>query len=130
LLLATGELMRVTLAQAAKPDEVEQLIDAPRPALPPGQPERDVLGHREVREEIALLGDVSDPPPLGRHEAVGRVDDLACDGDRPGVRAVKTRHHAQQCRLAAARLPEHRDYGPVRYLEVKSPQDRGIRVRV
>ena len=43
------------MAEAAEPDELEQVGHAPPAALAARQPEADVLGDAEVREEQALL---------------------------------------------------------------------------
>jgi hypothetical protein len=64
LLLAAGELMRVTPAEPAQPDRLEQGVDLAAAALAGGQPEADVARHRQVREQAAFLRDVADPAPL------------------------------------------------------------------
>ncbi len=83
LLLAAGELVRGAAAEGARElDEVEHLVDpGARAALAAGQPEADVGGHVEVREERALLRDVADPAVLRGHRPAGAGDDPVVEGD-------------------------------------------------
>ena len=72
LLLAARELVGPAMAEAAEPDQLEQLgHPLPAPA-PPGQPEADVLGDAEVGEEQALLGHVADAPCGAPGRGAGR----------------------------------------------------------
>ena len=66
-LLAAGQLARLAPRVAAvESHQLEGLVDpAASPALRPRQPEADVLGHRQVREERALLRDVPDRALVG-----------------------------------------------------------------
>ncbi len=85
-----------------QPDELEQLHRAsPVATLGAGQPEADVARHGEVREEVALLGQVADAAPLGRHHRAGSHDGAVTDAHLTGIRRVEPRDHPQQGGLAA-----------------------------
>jgi hypothetical protein len=103
LLLATGELVRVAAAQAGQADRLQQVADGRAAALPPGQPEPDVGGHREVREQAALLRHVADAAALGRLIAAGTVHDGAAEGEQAAVGVLEAGDHPQQRGLATAR---------------------------
>ena len=73
--------MRVTPAEPAQPDRLEQGVDLAA-AAPTGpvsasrEPEADVARHRQVREQAAFLRDVADPAPLRREVDAGAVDQV------------------------------------------------------
>ena len=69
LLLTTGQLVWLAVAQPGQADEVEQLVDpiATGRAGRAGQPEGDVAGDAEVREQRTFLGDDADAPGVGPH---------------------------------------------------------------
>jgi hypothetical protein len=69
LLLSTRELVHVAIAEAAKSDDVEQLVHA-LAALSrrsPAQAEGDVALHGQVRKQGVFLKDHPDATVLGRH---------------------------------------------------------------
>ncbi len=108
LLLPAGELVRPAMAEPAQADQLEQLAHAAAGAAAARQPEADVLGNAEMREEQPLLRHVADLPAIGRKVLRPVVERLAVDRDDPGVGVVEARDQAEQRRLAGARRPEHR----------------------
>ena len=106
LLLAARELVGPAMAEAAEADQVEQLgHPLPAPA-PPRQPEADVLGDVEVREEQALLRHVADAPAVRRHVVLAVVERLADEHDPPAVGPARSRRSgaaAWSCRIPRAR---------------------------
>ena len=127
LLLTTGQLVRVALAETFEPHEFQHLVDPSRAAFRTRQTERDVPGNREVREQVAFLGNETNPAPLGRHEALRRVDELAVDRDGAGIRSFEPGHQAQERRFPAPRLAEQRDHGTVGHFEVEVVEHRACR---
>jgi hypothetical protein len=117
LLLATRELVGVALSQTVQSNQIKKLLDSSRGALLAGEPEGDVLGNREMREEIAFLGNISNPPPLRGYEEVRRIDNLVADENRSGVRSLETSDHAQKGRLAASRRSKQRNDGPLGHFQ-------------
>src|SRR5882724_1175152 len=106
LLLAAGELARVSGPERAEPHQLQHALYArtqlglPHPA--PAEAEGDVLEHGHVREERVRLEDQAEVPPMDGHprDVLPREDDLAAVGlDEPG-------DHPEQRALAAARGPE------------------------
>ena len=117
LLLAAGDLVRVTVGLIGQVDQLEQLVDA-APDLLPGlaahlQREGDVLADGHVGEERVGLEDHADRPLAGGHVgqvAPGDLDDARIGPLEPG-------DAAEQRRLAAARGAEERDELARRHLE-------------
>jgi L-histidine N-alpha-methyltransferase len=94
-----------------QPPELAQLRGARRhlAGRPPGESrgELHVRAHRQVREETALLDDVSHgPTELG--DAAG-LDHPTVDRDRSPGWGAEPREHTQERRLATARRTEHRE---------------------
>ena len=90
LLLAAGEPVRVLVPLVLESDEREKLprlgVRARLGQLArPDRPERDVLEHGHVREEVVRLKHDPDLAPQGVHVDLRARDDLAVDHDRPGV---------------------------------------------
>ena len=105
--------MRHPALEAGQADHLDQLGDAlalgrhaPEPAA--AQPEADVRGDREVREQRAFLRDVADAAPLRRRVLPRAVDDAAGEGDRAPVGPLETGDQAEERRLAAAGRAEDR----------------------
>ena len=108
LLLTTGELMGVAVAEPTEVDEREQHRD-PRRTILAGEPEGDVLGHGEVGEERVVLEHHPDSPSLGGDPAALSRDRLAGDRDPPRIGCLEPGDQAEQGRLAAAGRAEERD---------------------
>ena len=112
LLLSAGELVRRPVGvRRGQLDEVEHLAHPGRAGggrpLRLRQPEADVGGDVEVREERALLRDVADPALLRRDRAALAGDDTVVEPDAAGCRREEARDQAEQRGLAAARGAEH-----------------------
>src|SRR5262249_22978743 len=111
LLLAAGQLMWRPAGEAGRQaDQLEQLRDAMVSApLLAREPEGDIVGDREMREQRAFLRDIADLATLrGRVDATSRYDAPA-DADRTGVGTFETGDQAQQGGLATARRTQDRD---------------------
>ena len=93
--------MRHPAAEAPEVGEVEHLFYPASAPLAGGQPERDVLGDREVGEERVVLEDHTYVPLLGRDVQAGSGDGPSADLDRSGVRCLEAGDEAQGGRLAA-----------------------------
>jgi hypothetical protein len=91
----------VVPGEASQADRLQQLRAALRPAAA-GQPEADVRGHREVREQRALLRHVADAAAFGGQEGAEPVGQGWADPDRARVGALEAGQHPQQGGLAAA----------------------------
>ncbi len=109
LLLASRQLMGLALGELAELHELEHGLDAlGDPVLGHAfalQSERDVLPHRQVREERIRLEHHVDRAVVGRD--VGEV--AAVEHDAPRGRRLEAREHAQQGRLAAAGGADQRE---------------------
>ncbi len=68
MLLAAGELTGHPSTVAREADQLEHLLRPTGATFGAGEPEGDVAGDRQVREERSLLGYDADPAPLGRHD--------------------------------------------------------------
>jgi len=123
LLLPARELRGLALLEAAQPNELQ---DRAHPSLPllfrqplVLQPEGDVVGDVEVREErIALEHGVDAALVRGDARDVAAVED-----DPSARRQLEARDHSQRRRLAAARRPEQGEELARRHVEV-DPVDR------
>jgi hypothetical protein len=110
LALATGELAGIAPLEAA---EAEALNDVGHPTGPlhartVAQPESDVVGHREVREQRVALEHVADTALLRRHvdPGVSIEQDTPSEGDPTGVRPDQSGQALQRQRLAGSRGTE------------------------
>ncbi len=118
--------MRVPAGQRRRqPDQLQQLADPAGRALLAGQPEADVRGHRQVREQRALLRHVADPAVLRRPRPAGAGDGRAAERDRAGVRVVEAGDQPQQRGLAAAGRAEHGGQRARRHVQVDPTQHLG-----
>lgn len=82
LLLSARQLVGAAIPEPAQADEVEQPADA-FPSRPPQvthKAEADVLRHRQVRKQCALLGHDADPAGVGPHERARRDEPPAHAG--------------------------------------------------
>ena len=109
LLLPAGQLMWMSVAEAAEPHQVERPPDPRcnrilRPAARP-QRKRDVLEDAQMREDRVVLEYHAKAAPLRRH----RRDVRAVEQHRAAVGADKPGDHHQRRRLARARGPEQRE---------------------
>ena len=104
LLLAAGELVRLALGEVAELHELQHVVDLllHRLDAPPAQPEGDVLGDVQVREERVRLEDGVHRPLVRRQ--IGDV--LVAEEDRAGGRLLKPGDHAERGGLATARRAE------------------------
>src|SRR5262249_32449723 len=101
-----GELRWLPLPHPAEPDDLQHLLDpAPQHVAAhtlPAHSERDVLEHRQVREERVRLEDSVDVALVRREPA-----DLAvAEEDLPRARLLEPADHPEGRRLAAAGRPE------------------------
>ena len=108
LLLAAGELMRIARLEAAQADEGADLLQTSLPLAPPRQPEGDVLGHGQVREQSVVLEHHPHPPLLGRQGDPRAGDKPAADLDRAAVGPLEAGDEPQRRRLAATAGAEQR----------------------
>ena len=109
LLLAAGELVRITPAQACQTDHVEELLHPHPPLRSAAQAEGDVATDRKVREQRTLLGHVADTTVLARHEHVATVvDDLRPQRDLAAVEALETGDRSAAA--SSSRCPRHRGW--------------------
>src|SRR3954466_7243525 len=119
LLLATGELAGLALAQAAELHEREGLGDARADLvaadLAAFEPEADVALDAQVREQRVGLEDRVDVAAIGR--VLG--DLVATEEDAALGRVLEAADHPPRGRLAAARGPEQGVEGAARPLEVE-----------
>src|SRR5688500_5005585 len=96
--------MRTAFGEISETDELQRL-HRPR-SLVAAQAEADVLEHREVREQCALLEDHADMPLFRGHIR----DVLPADDDRSARRGLESGDRAEQRGLAtAARAHERRE---------------------
>ena len=80
------------------------LLPAPAAAR---EPEADVLGDGEVREERTLLRHVADAPAVRRDVVPSVVERLAVERDAPAVRLVEAGDEAEQRGLAGSGRSQH-----------------------
>ena len=102
LALAAGQLVRVVAGAVGEADELEALGHA----LAPLGAEADVAGHRQVREQRAVLEDHADPPVLGLDPHAVAGHGAARDRHAARVGLLEAGDHAQQRGLARAARPE------------------------
>ena len=100
--------MPIPITRRIEPDELQQLVDAPRDlvAAPSEQRwnDRNVLRDRHVREEADGLNDVADAPPQLDGVYLGNV--FLVDAYAARIERHEPIDGSQQRRLAAARGPE------------------------
>ena len=109
LLLAPRELGGVALAELGSKAHAFQQLGRPGPdprAVPPQEARHgaDVVEHGSVREEAAVLDDVSHATPQLRLVHAAGV--LAVEGDRAAGRLDHPVDHPQTRRLPASRRPD------------------------
>jgi hypothetical protein len=82
---------------AAEPAEVDEREHDrhPRAALAAREPEADVLGDGEVREERVVLEDHADAAPLRRHPGAAVGDRAVGDADLAGVGGLEAGDQAE-----------------------------------
>ena len=106
--------MRVATGQTGQADQFQQLVDPLAFALTPFEAEGHVASDAQVREEGALLGDVTDASPLRGHPLVtGVVDDLRTQSNLTFIGSLEAGDDAQERGLPAARGPENGREGTV-----------------
>ncbi|MNH13550.1 hypothetical protein D3C79_731260 [compost metagenome] len=103
LLLATGELVRVTFAKPAKFDQFEHLCHDLLLLWMLTDPESNVLGNGQVREQRIILEHHADPALLWCQREAGFGDDLARQLDLTLMHRLKAGNGAQGGGLAAPR---------------------------
>src|SRR5690606_31787209 len=108
--LATGQLVRHPLPQAAQADELQALGDPALPVPAAGQAEADVVRDVEVREERAVLGHDGDLTAVWRQVDTRQRHDAAAQRDPPVVDALEAGDAPQQGGLAAPGRTQHRDH--------------------
>jgi hypothetical protein len=119
LLLAAGQLGGHPAAEPGQPDQFEQLGHPVASPHRPGQPETDVAGHGEVREQRTLLRHHTDPPALRRNVDTRAGHPSPAEQDLPLGGRVKAGEHPKQRGLAAARRAEHGGQRPGRHVQVQ-----------
>ena len=132
LALAAGQLVRVAVTVAGQPDHAEPVVAPRRPgrAGQLAEPERDVVGRREVREQGVLLEHEPGVAVLGLDAPGAVVDDVAADADLAGIGGGEPGGEAQQRRLAAPARPDEGDELVVGDREVDAGDGRGAAVRL
>ena len=114
LLLTAREPVGVLTALVGKPEPAQELV-RPRVRVRPGEParlarpERDVVEHGHVREEVERLEDDPDTAPHVVHVDAGCRDLLAANQDSPGVDRLEQVDAAQERRLAGAGRADQAD---------------------
>ena len=85
LLLAAGQLMRVSSLETFEADEPQHVLDTRSPLAPAQatQAERDVLLHAQVGEQGILLEDHADVSVFGRCHIIGGRYELSRQKDLP-----------------------------------------------
>ncbi len=127
LLLPARKPVGVVVALVGEPEAVEQLGRL-RLGLPPARteclarPERHVLEHAHVREEVVGLEDDPDPAADPVHVDAACRDLLAVDHDAARVDRLEQVDAAQQGRLARAGCADQADDLVLRDLEVDPAQ--------
>ena len=113
LLLTAGELPRPALGQRLQVEIIQQLRNPLPPFLPrqSSQPEADVVGNAQMREQRVVLRHVSDAAFLGRKiQAAGTVEDgLAVERDMSRVGLNGSGNGLERQALARSRGAEQRD---------------------
>src|SRR5690606_8530105 len=89
LLLPTGQLMGVPLAEPAETDDLEDLVDPTIPILRSRQAVTDVGANVHVREQRVVLEHDTDASLLRRDEHAGAHDTPPADLHRPRVGPVE-----------------------------------------
>ena len=113
LLLAAGEPAWTPLEEGTDAEQVHhpfEIVASLGPGREPAAVE-EVLPHREMRKQTALLEDVADPAAMARHEhAAGGVDqDLIANRYVSLLGAYQSSDDVDDRRLAGARPAEQRD---------------------
>src|SRR5690606_3456359 len=122
LLLPARKLVRHPVAVLGEPDQGQDLFHPTGPPLAAAQAVGHVAGHRQVREQGALLRHHRHPPPL-RGDVHARASHQAVpDADLTGVYPFEAGHAPQQGGLAAAGGPEDRGECPGRHIQVEAVQ--------
>ena len=109
LLLAAGELARVTIGQRSvetnRVEQAEGILPRPFPGYPVEHRNGgDIVNHREVRQQAGVLHDIADAPPQGDGLEPGGV--FPVDLDRSGGQIDHTVDHAQQGGFARSGRPD------------------------
>jgi hypothetical protein len=117
LLLTAGHLMGIALLEPLEPNHFEEVSHPTITALGLVEPECDVLLGGKVREESALLWDVTDVALLRRQIAPAVVCNERAERYPPCVKPFEASDQTQKRRLPASRRPEDRDEGPIFDLE-------------
>lgn len=104
MLLAAGEFVRHAVAVAGEADQFQHLLGASSSFGPvgAGQPEGDVAGDVQVREEGALLGHHADAAVLRRHVDAGAHEDAVAEADGARLGVQESGGDPQEGGLAAA----------------------------
>ena len=106
LLLPTGQLRRITVAESSELHHFQKLRDLlpddvfrrTLPARQHGKPKSNIIGNSQVLEERVMLEDKADMART--HGDIGHI--AAIQDDAPTVRRFQPGDQAQQGRLAAA----------------------------
>ncbi len=114
LLLSAGEPVGILVPLVREPEAAEELVRARlrlrlrEPERLP-RPERDVVEHGHVREEVEGLEDDPDPAPDAFDVDAGAVISVAAHDDPARVDRLEQVHAAQERRLAGARGADEAD---------------------
>ncbi len=132
LLLSARQLVRILVPVAGEPDDLDALGRAPH-ALGAGaavQPEGDVVGDGEMREQGVVLEHHADAALLRGHGQVARRDHLAGDADLAARHRLEAGDAAQDGGLAAARGAEQAADVAARERERQPAHDLVLAVRL
>jgi hypothetical protein len=109
LLLPPREVLGLPVLKAAEAHHLQGLPGADLRLGPgrPVEPERDVVEHRQVREEGVVLKDDADRPSLRRHVHAGARELLSPQRDGTGRGALEAGDAAERRRFAAPARPQN-----------------------
>src|SRR5215831_4867821 len=124
LLLSPGELVWIAAVEPRQPNQAQHLRHASRDlgarALAHAQPERDVVGHRHVREERIVLEDDADVAEMRQHV----VHHLVSQHHLSTARRQEAGDALEQGGLAAAGGPQQSDELAARDVEADAVDRR------
>ncbi|MNP39523.1 hypothetical protein D3C76_1331030 [compost metagenome] len=103
LLLATGQFMRIALAQTVELDQLQHFVDHPGRLWMLADTECNVFGHGQVREQGVVLEHHADPAFLRGEGEARPGDDFASQLDFTLVDRLEAGDGAQGSGLAAPR---------------------------
>jgi hypothetical protein len=114
--------------QRAKVERLDRLLEVDGGACPARAAalrKLEVLRHRHVREQPAVLEHVADVAQVSRHLTLAALPRLAVEPDGATRFLLEAGNDAQQGRLARAARPEHRRDAGERELDADAQREAG-----